>query len=144
MDAHKTEIARLCNTYQNCVYKKDYAALSDIYHDSIHAFDLWGKGMYEGKTDWSNNLKGWLTSLNDEKVEVTFESVDIQANETLGFVHALITYRAVDTNNVELRKMKNRLSWGLVKVDDCWLIAHQHTSVPIEFETTKAIFFTQH
>lgn len=141
MNTVESEIIHLCTIYENSVFKKDYVALSNIYHESIKAFDLWGNGMYENKVDWSENLKNWLTSLGTEKVQVAFESVKIQTNEMLGFAHALVTYKAVDENNTELRKMKNRLSWGLIKVENKWLIAHQHTSVPIEFETTKAIFY---
>lgn len=141
MNAIESEITRICELYQDFVYNKDYVALANLYHENMQAFDLWGNGIYENKTDWSNNLKNWLTSLNNEKVKVNFESVKIEANGTLGFAHALVTYRAIDENNVELRKMKNRLSWGLIKIGNEWLIAHQHTSVPIEFETTKAIFY---
>jgi ketosteroid isomerase-like protein len=143
MNTAVSEITHICEIYKKSVYEKDYMALSNIYHEGIKAFDLWGKGIYESKIDWSNNLKTWLTSLKNEKVKVSFESLKVEANEMVGFAHALVTYRAMDENNVEQRKMKNRLSWGLVKVENNWLIAHQHTSVPIEFETTKAIFFPQ-
>ena len=141
MSGIAAEVAQLCEIYKECVYKKDYLALAEIYHESIQVFDLWNGGMFERKVDWSDNLKNWLTSLKDERVQVSFESIKIETSEAVGFAHGLVTYRAVDQNNIELRKMKNRFSWGLVKVDDNWLIAHQHTSVPIEFETTKAIFY---
>ena len=141
MNSVEQEVAQLCETYKTCVYKKDYLALSDIYHESIQVFDLWNGGMYESKAEWEDNLRNWLTSLKNEKVEVSFESIKIEANEAVGFAHGFVTYRALDDSNLELRKMKNRFSWGLIKVDGNWLVAHQHTSVPIDFETTKAIFF---
>ena len=137
------EVTRICELYESYVYNKDYVALSNLYHESFYAFDLWGDGKYESKTDWDDNLKGWLTSLKNEKVKVNFESLKVEANESVGFAHALVTYRALDENNIELRKMKNRLSWGLIKVENKWLIAHQHTSVPIDTESTKAIFYPQ-
>lgn len=143
MNTIESNIAHICEQYKSYVFNKDYVALSDLYHEDIHAFDLWGKGMYEGKADWSVSMKGWLTSLNNEKVKVSFESVNIKADDTIAFAHGLITYRAIDEHDVELRKMKNRFSWGLVNVSGRWLITHQHTSVPIEFETTKAIFYPQ-
>lgn len=144
MSTAESAIANLCTTYEDCVYRKDYEALSNIYHESILAFDLWGKGIYETKADWSNSIKGWLTSLpENEKVKVDIELLKVEANENAGFAYGFVTYRAIDDDGIEFRKMKNRLSWGLVKVGSNWLIAHQHTSVPIEFETTKAIFYPQ-
>jgi ketosteroid isomerase-like protein len=142
MNTTESEIVGLCKIYKDCVYRKDYAALLNIYHQDILAFDLWGDGMYEGKTDWSNSMKDWLSSLpENEKVEVSFELLNVEINEAVGFAYGFVIYTAIDQNNTELRKMKNRFSWGLVKPDNSWLISHQHTSVPIEFETTKAIFW---
>lgn len=142
MSVAESEITRLCTIYEESVYNKNYEALSDIYHENILAFDLWGNGMYKGKADWANSIKGWLTSLpGNERVKASFELLKVEANETLGFAYGFVTYKAIDENNNELRKMKNRFSWGLVKAGNDWLIAHQHTSVPIEFENTKAIFY---
>src|SRR6478752_3720391 len=81
MNTIESEITRICKIYESCVYEKDYMTLSNMYHESILAFDLWGKGVYETKADWTNNLKHWLTSLKNERVKVNFESVKIEANE---------------------------------------------------------------
>lgn len=143
MSSGEEKVAHLCSVYEGCVYRKDYASLSSIYHDSILAFDLWDKGIYETKADWSNSMRDWLTSLpENEKVEVSFELLKAELNGEVGFAYGFVTYRAIDQTNTELRKMKNRFSWGLVKVDGNWLIAHQHTSVPIDLKDTKAIFFS--
>lgn len=143
MNSAEADIAQLCDVYTHCVFNKDYQGLSAIYHEGILAFDLWGKGVYDNKRDWADNLKNWLTSLNTERVMVNFEGFTTKASGDIGFAHGFVTFRAIDDSNVELRKMKNRVSWGLVKEGDNWLIAHQHTSVPIDFATTNAIFFPQ-
>jgi ketosteroid isomerase-like protein len=141
MSVSTSELAGLCEMYEDSVYQKNYLALASIYHENILAFDLWEGGMYEGRANWSKSIKNWLTSLpENERVEAKVELLKAETAGGLGFAYGCVTYRAIDENKVELRKMKNRLTWGVVKINGNWLIAHQHTSVPIEFETTKAIF----
>jgi len=44
---------------------------------------------------------------------------------------------------VDLRSLDSRLTMTLRQRDDGWKLVHEHTSSPIDFETTKAVFNRQ-
>lgn len=140
MSNTNAEIQLLIDTYKMSVYTKDYERLTNIYDHSVQVFDMWGNGYFKNRNEWGSVIKNWLTSLGNERVIVEFSEVTIQQEINMAFVCAFVFYKAVAENDNELRKMKNRLTWGLVKKDGAWRVLHQHTSVPIAFDTTKAIF----
>ena len=135
-----TEIQTLLDIYKLSVYTKDHERLISIYDQSVQVFDMWGNGYFNDRDEWATAIRSWLTSLGNERVLVEFADVAIHQETNMAFVHAFVFYKAIAENGHELRKMKNRLTWGLIKKNGTWHVLHQHTSVPITFDTTKAIF----
>jgi ketosteroid isomerase-like protein len=80
-----------------------------------------------------------MGSLGSERVEVHFDEVEKQGNDTFGYLSAIGRYTAIDASGTPMRSMHNRLSWVLKRSDSGWLIVHEHASVPISFSDTKGI-----
>lgn len=124
--------------YKKAAWGKDVKGMISLYAEDVLIFDMWGKGYIKGLTEWSDVIHGWLTSLKDENVNVTFEMIDIHESGDTAFGSALIQFQAIAANGEVLRSMKNRITVGLVKTNGAWKVKHQHTSAPIDFEL-KAI-----
>jgi len=117
--------------YKQAAWEKDAESMIQLYDDNVVIFDMWNQGYLTGLKDWSSVIKGWLGSLGEEKVNVTFEMIEVRKGDNTGFGSALITYQAISTDNSVIRGMKNRITLGFIKEKDRWKVIHQHTSAPI-------------
>lgn len=119
--------------YTNAAWAKDTSSMISLYHDNVIIFDMWGdKGFSAGLKDWSATIVDWLTSLNDERVRVIFDNIEIEEAEAIAFASALIQYQAIAVDDSVLRSMRNRITLGFLKTDKYWKVKHQHTSAPID------------
>ena len=119
--------------YKKAAWDKDISSMINLYDENVIIFDMWGvKGFSSGLKEWSVEITDWLTSLKDEKVNVTFEMIEIQEAELIAFASALIQFQAISSEGKILRSMKNRISLGFVKTDGIWKVKQQHTSAPID------------
>jgi ketosteroid isomerase-like protein len=117
--------------YKNFAWEKDSESMIKLYDENAIVFDMWNKGHYLGLTEWSAIIKQWLGSLNDERVNVNFEKINIEKGETVSFASAIIQYQAISKNNSVIRSMRNRITLGFTKSNNTWKVVHQHTSAPI-------------
>lgn len=127
--------------YKQSAWDKDIKSMIGLYDDNVVIFDMWALGYLTGIKDWSVVIKDWLGSLGDEKVNVTFEMIEVHEGETAGFGSALITYQAISIDNTILRSMRNRITVGFIKEKDEWKVRHQHTSAPINSELGAILNF---
>ncbi len=126
------EIGAFTRAYGEAVYAKDPGRLASLYDTDIRVFDAWGQRPMERLAAWRASLDQWLQSLSDEeRVQVSFNDVEILRRGEMACLHARVTYAAVNTKDEVLRSMQNRLSWVLTWSPRGWAIVHEHTSVPI-------------
>jgi SnoaL-like domain len=59
---------------------------------------------------------------------------------TLATLDGFIKFTAQSAEGAELRSLTSRSTWILEFSEHQWKIVHQHTSAPIDFKTTKALF----
>ena len=133
------EIADFFNIYQNAAWKKDTAAMINLYDDQVEVFDMWDHGYIADAATWKSIIVDWLCSLGDEKVKVTFERVKIQQSDAVGFASALIQFQAISKEGDVVRSMKNRITLGFIKSETGWKVNHQHTSAPISSNGLTAV-----
>ncbi|RQH05693.1 YybH family protein [Paraburkholderia dinghuensis] len=140
MDKLADPILQVLHDYKAAVFAKDVEGFVDLYDRDVSVFDMWGVWSYNGITAWRSMVAGWFGSLGAESVIVDFSEVQTITSQDLAAVHAFVTYKAVTDDGAVLRSMDNRLTVTLRQKDDAWKIVHQHSSSPIELDTTKAMF----
>lgn len=117
--------------YKQSAWEKDTESMIGLYSKDVVIFDMWTHGYQTGLTQWSREIKDWLGSLGDERVNVIAELKEIRESDNVAFGSALLTYQAIATDNAIIRSMKNRITLGFIKENDDWKVIHQHTSAPI-------------
>jgi ketosteroid isomerase-like protein len=126
------QVADFFSLYKDFAWKKDSAGMSNLYEENVIIFDMWHKDYYSGLKEWSGVIAQWLGSLNDERVKVSFEKIEIHSGESVSFASAIVGYQALSADNEVLRGMKNRITLGFKKTGTGWKVMHQHTSAPID------------
>jgi uncharacterized protein (TIGR02246 family) len=133
-------IESLLAAYATAVSAKDVDRFLALYDENATVFDMWGSWAYRGKGEWRRTVTDWFGSLGNDRVEVGFQDVEVAMSDDLATTHAFVTFKGLSADGQELRAMTNRLTWVLRRGNDgVWRIIHEHTSAPIDFETTKVI-----
>jgi ketosteroid isomerase-like protein len=132
-------IVQVLDAYSAAVFSKDIDAFIRLYDPSARVYDAWGVWSYEGASAWRIAAEGWFTSLNTERVKVTFEDVKATVAKDFAYVSAIVTYAGISSEGTALRAMQNRLTWVLRMSGHVLRVVHEHTSAPIGFEDMKAI-----
>lgn len=133
------EFKSLFETYKNAVFQKDIEAFASIFDEKVQVFDMWGQWTYDGLAAWREMAKGWFASLGTDRDVITFDNIQMQETDELATATAFVRFTAVSEKGEELRYLENRLTWIARKKDEKWVIIHQHTSGPVDFETMKVI-----
>lgn len=133
-------VTQLLNAYTAAVRARDVEAFMALYDTKARVFDTWGVWSYEGVDARRDTIVNWFASLGTEYVVVTFDDVRIQGGPELAVVSAFGTFTGYSAEGEALRSMQNRFTWG-VQIGEVGLkVIHEHTSVPISFADTTAIF----
>ena len=127
------------DAYAAAVYDRDAPAFLQLYDADARVFDTWGLWSYEGTASRRQAIEGWFSSLGQERVKVSFDDVQATVGTELAVMTATGRYAAISADGVEIRSMQNRFTWALKLTGGRWLIAHEHTSVPIGFSDLKGI-----
>lgn len=135
----ETQVRQALETYKSAVLAKNAETFMHLYDPSVRVFDTWGTWSYEGAAAWRVAVEGWFSSLGSESIRVTFEDVNIAAEQGFASMSAIVTYAAVSPQGQALRAMQNRISWVLKTSGHVLRIVHEHTSAPVGFEDAKAM-----
>lgn len=139
MSPEHAPFQHLLSTYQAAVYAKDIEAFLAIYADDVRVFDLWGAWSLRGIDAWRSMATEWFASLNDEYVVVEADEVEATVTGDLAVGHAFLRYIAYSAQGRRLRSLDNRITVAMRRTGETWRIFHEHTSAPIDHETTKAV-----
>jgi len=133
------ELEYLFDTYKNAVFEKDLETFLSLFDENIRTFDAWDKWNVDGMAEWRKMVRGWFSSLGDNRDRVSFEEVRSYTSGDLVTVSAFARFAAVSPEGVELRFLHNRLTWFVRKKEGGWKIFHQHTSFPIDGNGMKVV-----
>jgi ketosteroid isomerase-like protein len=100
---------------------------------------MWGTWSYNGLEAWRGMVADWFGTLGTERVAVGLADVRTIVSQGVAVAYALVTYTGISAEGRELRAMHNRLTWALEQKRGTWKIVHEHTSAPIDFETSKVV-----
>ncbi len=140
MSDTEKQVLKALETYKSAVLAKDAETFMHLYDAEVRVFDTWGVWSWEGAAAWRVAVEGWFNSLGSETVRVTFEDVKIMAEPAFASMSCFARYAAISAQGQELRSMQNRMTWVLKTRGHVLRVVHEHTSTPIGFEDTKAIF----
>jgi ketosteroid isomerase-like protein len=136
------EVQDVLKNYQTAVYEKDVEKFLSMYAPEIQIYDCWENWESKGISSWKENVVQWFNGLSEDGVllKVDFNDVVVEENSHLAFIHCAVTFAAHQEESGErLRQMTNRFTFGLKKVNESWVIIHEHSSLPINMETGKGI-----
>ena len=139
MNELEKPIMQVLDSYKTAVTTKDVDAFVALYDQDVRVFDIWGEWSYKGVEAWRGMVTDWFGSLGNERVIVDMDGVQTIVEHDIAIVHAFVIYKGVSAEGKELRAMQNRLTWVLKRENSAWKIVHEHTSAPVNIETSKVI-----
>ena len=134
------EFQVILDNYSRFVRYKDYEGFIGQYAPNLINYDLWQAATYNTMLSWQTNIKKWFDGLGDEYVTVTFRDITVYESTNTAFLHGIISFQGHSKEGNVLRAMDNRLSWGLIYLENGWKIVHEHTSLPIDTVTMHPVF----
>jgi uncharacterized protein (TIGR02246 family) len=132
-------IAQVVAAYKAAVFAKDVDAFVGLYDQDACVFEMWGVWSYTSIAAWRELVADWFGALGSERVIVAMHDVHTIVVPDLAVAYAFVTYTGVSAEGQELRAMQNRLTWALKPQNGMWKIVHEHTSAPINVETSKVL-----
>ncbi|MBH0168194.1 YybH family protein [Fictibacillus sp. 18YEL24] len=138
-----SKVQDVLENYKSAVYEKDVDQFLSTYATDVHIYDCWGNWECKGISSWRENVVMWFNSLSEDRnlLKVGFNDVTLEENTSVAFVHCAVSFVAYSEQSGEkLRQMTNRFTFGLKKVNESWVITHEHSSLPIDMNTGKGIF----
>ena len=136
----RNEIRDLLANYSRFVRNKDVEGFIGQYSPNIITYDLWHADAFKMMSSWQANIKDWFDGLGDEYVTVAFRDITVYETTNTAFLHGIISFQGHSKEGAVLRGMDNRLSWGLLCLDNGWKIVHEYTSLPIDSATMSPVF----
>lgn len=131
----EVEIRKAIEEFADAFRAKDLDRIVACYAPEIVAFDMMPPLQHSGIQDWR---QVWAKSLPMMTGEITIDmrnlQIDVEGN--LAIAHALSHFAMSGTEGPDLW-----MRWTGVfrKIDGRWLATHEHTSVPADMESGKAI-----
>jgi len=139
MSEQTNPFLQLLDSYKAAVLAKDLDAFAALYDNDVHVFDMWGTWSLRGIEAWRNMAADWFSSLGTERVIVRAREAQATLTGELAIGHAILTYTGVSAEGKELRSLSNRITMALRHTGESWKIFHEHTSAPIDHQSTKAM-----
>ena len=136
------KVQDVLENYKTAVCEKDVVKFLSMYAPELHIYDCWGNWESKGISTWKESVVEWFNGLSEDGVllKVEFNDLVVEENSCIAFVHCAVTFAAhLEESGEKLRQMTNRFTYGLKKVNEAWVIVHEHSSLPINMETGKGI-----
>ena len=137
IEVDEVEIRRQIERVVEGLRAKDLDALKQLYTTDVVSFDVEPPLQHVGI---AAKLENWA------KVFMFFESVTYEVRDltfTVGddvaFGHAFARLSGTLNNGAATSGMWVRVTYGMRKIDDTWLIAHDQVSVPLDIASGKGV-----
>ena len=133
------EIKALYEQWAKVFEAHDIDGIMSLYApgDAVIAYDIVAPLQYKGKDEYRKDYVEFLAQY-DGPIQVEFHDLRVMSSGDVGFAHALERFTG-KLKNGQQSDLWLRATSGLRKINGKWLIVHDHVSVPINFETGKAV-----
>ena len=102
----------------------------------IVLFDVVNPLRYSGSDALKKRAEEWFSSFQGP-IEYEISELSVSAGDTLAFSHSLNHVNATNNDGKKI-DMWWRATAGYRKIDDSWMITHEHMSVPFDVQSGKA------
>ncbi|MBC7714528.1 MAG: SgcJ/EcaC family oxidoreductase [Rhizobacter sp.] len=136
----EAEIRTLIDNVMNAMRAADVEKLMSFYAPDVVAFDVMTPAQFVGKESykktWVDAFEG-MSDATNAKQEIS--NLKITASPEVAFAH-LIRHDSFTDKSGKKMEMYMRATHCFKKINGQWLITHEQYSLPIDFETNKAVF----
>jgi uncharacterized protein (TIGR02246 family) len=135
----ETEIRALYDKWAKAFEAHDIDGIMSIYApgDIVIAYDVVAPLEYKGNDAYRKDYVEFLSQY-DGPIHVEYRDMRILSGGDLGVIHALERFSG-KLKNGQPSDLWLRATSAVQKINGKWLIVHDHISVPVDFETGKAV-----
>ena len=135
--SNKEEIEQLIRQQERAVQQKDIDAAMAQYSEDVVSFDVVNTLEKVGVSACRERLVSWLSQFPAE-FAYNVDQLFVDASENVAFCYSFNHVKGVLAGGDEI-DMRWRSTTCFQKVHDKWMITHEHSSVPFDPETGKAL-----
>ncbi len=133
----EVEIRRQIEKAVQGLRAKDLEALRQLYTTDVVSFDVEPPLQHVGI---AAKLENWAkVFLFFERVTYEVRDLTLTVGDDVAFGHAFARLSGTLENGSVTSGMWVRVTYGMRKIDDTWLIAHDQVSVPLDISTGKGV-----
>jgi ketosteroid isomerase-like protein len=136
MGSTQAEITKLLDNRSEAVWVKDIDRLMSFYSPDIVYFDLVPGLRYTGSAALRARFSQWFEAFSGS-IGQEIRDLNTLASGDVAVAHMLIRASGTLTNGREVGYWVRATS-GCQRSSDGWLIAHEHVSLPVDFESGSA------
>jgi uncharacterized protein (TIGR02246 family) len=136
---NETEIRVLYDQWAKVFEARDIDGVMALYApgEVVVAYDVVPPLQYKGRDAYRKDYLEFF-SLYDGPIHVEYRDLRILTSGDLGLIHALERFTG-KLKNGQQSDLWLRATSGARKINGKWFIVHGHVSVPIDFESGKAV-----
>jgi ketosteroid isomerase-like protein len=134
----EAEVRQLIDIYLGGVQNKDIARVMSCYAPDVTAFDVMPPLQYTSAAAYQ---KSWemAFSMTDGQFRLERRDLTVAASADVAFAHA-IDHLTVSPKGADRVEMWMRWTACFRRLNGGWKIVHEHGSVPVDMETSKAVW----
>jgi uncharacterized protein (TIGR02246 family) len=136
---NEAEIRALYDRWAKAFEARDIEGIMSVYApgDAVIAYDVVPPLQYKGKDAYHKDYLEFLTQY-DGAIHVEYRDLRILSSGDVGIIHGLEKFTG-KLKGGQQTDLWLRVTSGVRKINGKWLIVHDHVSVPIDFESGKAL-----
>jgi uncharacterized protein (TIGR02246 family) len=136
---NESEIKALYDNWAKAFEARDINGIMAVYApgDKLIAYDVVPPLQYKGKDAYRKDYLEFLSQY-DGPIHVEYRDMGILSSGDLGVIHALERFTG-KLKNGQRSDLWLRATSAVQKINGKWLIVHDHISVPIDFDSGKAV-----
>ncbi|NEW54936.1 DUF4440 domain-containing protein [Nocardia cyriacigeorgica] len=137
IDADEAEIRRHIDKAVEALHTKDLEAVRQLYTTDVVSFDVEPPLQHVGI---AAKLENWARVFQVfERVNYEVRDLTVTVGADVAFGHAFARLSGTLKNGAETGGMWVRVTYGMRKIDETWLIAHDQVSVPFDIASGKGV-----
>jgi ketosteroid isomerase-like protein len=133
----ETQIQQQINNFAKAFRAKDVNLMMSLFSAEMVSFDIIPPLQYAGSDAYR---KVWQETfaLFQDAIEIEIRDLHITTGENVAFSYCFLRLSATMVNGNKIDYWE-RLTCCFQKINDKWLIVHEHVSLPADLKTGKAV-----